>query len=258
MFRALIKFGIHIGDVDFAVVACRLYRDALAPGTKKQHQTGVRHLQRFIEKYPCAPLPSDEFSPPSRMSNSLVFFAAYLFELPSINAYSTIRNYISHVRQFYLKKGHPPKKLDSPLLKAVMRGVKRCMPPKADSRVAFLLIHYRFPNQFKNTNSRTVKKSIAAVSFGFFAMLSFHTYNKLCLECLRLVLKGGREVTPSKVGLRITVNLLASNSIHGFYFIFDDKFHPGARAYYCKVRDLHRSLRRLCPLKHLKNTVELS
>ena len=127
MFRELIKFGIDIGDVDIALVACRLYRDALAPGTKKQHKIRVRHLQRFMEKYPSAPLPSDDFSPPSRMFISLVFFAAYLFELPSINAYSTIRNYMSHVRQFYLKKGHPPKKLNSPLLKAVMRGVKRCM-----------------------------------------------------------------------------------------------------------------------------------
>ena len=139
-----------------------------------------------------------------------------------------------------------------------MRSVKRCMPPKADSRVAFLVIHYRFPHQFKNTNSRTVRKTIAAVSFGFFAMLRFHSYNKLCLESLRLVLKGGREVTPSKVGLQITVNLLTSNSIFGFYFIFDDKFHPGARAYFCKVGDLHHSLRRLCPLSHLEKTVELS
>ena len=89
-------------------------------------------------------------------------------------------------------------------------------------------------------------------------MLRFHSYNKLCLESLRLVLKGGREVTPSKVGLQITVNLLTSNSIFGFYFIFDDKFHPGARAYFCKVGDLQRSLRRLCPLRHLEKTVELS
>ena len=139
-----------------------------------------------------------------------------------------------------------------------MRSAKRCMPPKADSRVAFLLSHYRFPHEFKNTNSRTVRKTIAAVSFGFFAMLRFHSYGKLCLESLRLVLDGGREVTPSEIGQQMTRNLLASNSIFGFYFIFDDKCHPGARAYFCRVGDLHHSLRRLCPLKHLQSIVEIA
>ena len=139
-----------------------------------------------------------------------------------------------------------------------MRGIKRSMPPKADSRVAFLLIHYRFPRQFKNTISRTVRKTIAAVSFGFFAMLRFHSYGKLCLESLRLVLEGGREVTPSKIGQQMTRNVLASNSIFGFYFIFDDKCHPGARAYFCRVGDLHHSLRRLCPLKNLQSIVEIA
>ena len=96
---------------------------------------------------PEPPLPADVFTPPSRVSVSLVFFASYLFELDTIKSYGTIRNYMSHVKQFYVKKGYPKKKLESPLLKAVMRGVKRCMPPKADSRVAFLLIHYQLPRQ---------------------------------------------------------------------------------------------------------------
>ena len=146
-FIELIKFGLRIGDIHIAMVACRLYRDALAPSTKTTYKTGVRHLQRFKQKYPRAPLPADVFTPPSRVSVSLVFFASYLFELDTIKSYGTIRNYMSHVKQFYVKKGYPKKKLESPLLKAVMRGVKRCMPPKADSRVAFLLIHYQLPRQ---------------------------------------------------------------------------------------------------------------
>ena len=44
----------------------------------------------------------------------------------------------------------------------------------------------------------------------------------------------------------------------GFYFTFNDKFHPGARAYFCKVGDLHHRLRRICPLKQLVTLFEVS
>ena len=58
---------------------------------------------RFRLKYPKAPLPPNEFTAPSQASISLVFFAAYLFELDSIKAFGTIRNYMSQVMQFYVK-----------------------------------------------------------------------------------------------------------------------------------------------------------
>ena len=135
MFKELIRFGLRINDIHIALVTCRLYRDALAPSTKITYKTGVRHLMKFKLKYPAAPVPTDKFIPPSKWSLSLAFFVAYLFELDSINSYSTIRNYVSHVTQFYLKNGCPKKKLNSPLLRAVMRGVKRCMPPKTDTRI---------------------------------------------------------------------------------------------------------------------------
>ena len=71
------------------------------------------------------------------------------------------------------------------------------------------------------------------MTFECFAMLRFHSDGKFCRENLTLVLKGGREITPSEVGTEITIRLLVSNSVVGFYFTFDDKFHPGARVYYC-------------------------
>ena len=92
VFTEIIKFGVFIGDIDIAIVVCRLYRDALAPSTKSTYKTGVRHLQRFKQKYPKAPFPSDVFQPPSKVSISLAFFTAYLFELESIKSHSTIRN----------------------------------------------------------------------------------------------------------------------------------------------------------------------
>ena len=159
-----------------------LYRDALAPSTKTTYKTGVRHLQRFKQKYPSATFPNDAFSPPSKTSISLVFFATYLFELDTIRCHGTIRNYMSHVTQFFVKKGVPRKRLDSPLLKSVMRGIKRCMPPRPYSRIAFLLIHYQLPRWLTESGSITIKKAFAARSFGFFAMLRFHSYGKFCKE----------------------------------------------------------------------------
>ena len=240
------------------MVACRLYRDALAPSTKITYKTGVRHLMRFRLKYPKAPLPPNDFTAPSQASISLVFFAAYLFELDSIKAFGTIRNYMSQVRQFYVKRGYPKKRLNSPLLKAVMQGIKRCTPPEADSRVAFLLIHYPIPRQFIKSRSGTLKKTLAAISFGFFAMLRFHSYGQFCLENLTLVLKEGREISPTTFGREIILKVLGSNCLAGFYFTFDDKFHPGARAYYCKVGDIHHNLERICPIKHLTDVVKIS
>ena len=158
---------------------------------------------------------------------------------------------MSHVTQYYVKKGFPKKALNSPLLKAVMRGVKRCMPPKSDSRIAFLLIHYHIPRWLAKSRSCTTKKTLVAMSFGFFAMLRFHSYGQLCTENLTLVLRGGREIPPSNFSTKIILRLLVSNCLVGFYFTFNDKFHPGARAYFCKVGDLHHRLRRICPLKQL-------
>ena len=143
--------------------------------------------------YPKAPFPNDIFHPPSQVSISLAFFAAYLFELESIKSHKAIRNYLTHVTQFYIKKGYPKKKLDSPLFKAVMRGVKRCLPQSPDCRIAFLLIHYQLPRKMITSRCVTIRKSIAAMSFGFFAMLRFHSYSKFYRKNLTLVLNGGKR-----------------------------------------------------------------
>ena len=37
----------------------------------------------------------------------------------------------------------------------------------------------------------------------------------------------------------------------GFYFKFDDKFHPNSRAYYCRLADLQDSWETLCPVRVL-------
>ena len=132
------------------------------------------------------------------------------------------------------------------------------MPPKADSRIAFLLIHYQIPRRLARNRSSTVKRALAAISFGFFAMLRFHSYGKFCWDNLTLVLKEGREITPTNFTHKIILQLLVSNCLIGFYFTFQDKFHPGARAYFCKVGDLNSRLRLICPLEHLVTLSQFS
>ena len=257
VFKQLISFGLYIGDTDLAIVACRLYKDALAPSTKITYSTGVNHLRKFTKLYVKVPFPVGDFEPPSRLSISLIFFAAYLFEVDSIRSHSTIRNYMSQVKQLYVKRGYPKKMLESDLLKAVMKGIKRCMPPKADTRIAFLLIHYPLPVEFRRPKNLTIKKALAAIVFGFFAMLRFHSYDKFEMKNLTLVLKGGKEVTPTLCGCRVVQKLLHSNQVYGFYFTFDDKFHPRARAYYCKLADLNRRLSPICPVRHLAIVIDI-
>ena len=258
MFQLLIDFGLYIGDTDLAIVACRLYKDALAPSTKSSYSTGVNHLRRFTKKYHKIPFPVGNFERPSRLSISMIFFAAYLFEIDTIRSYSTIRNYMSQVKQLYLKRGYPEDLLESELLKSVMKGIKRCIPPKADTRIAILLIHYPIPVKFKSTKIIKIKKAVAAIVLGFFAMLRFHSYSKFNLANLTLVMVGGKEIIPSTCNSRFLHNLLHSKQIFGFYFTFDNKFNPGAWAYYCKLADLNRRLSPVCPLRHLSIIIKIS
>ena len=133
------------------------------------------------------------------------------------------------------------------------------MPPKADTRSAFLLTHYQLMKKHRRPKNPTTKKAIAAIVFGFFAMLRFHSYGKFTRKNLTIVLKeGGREITPSLYSSRIIQKLLQSNHVLGFYFTFDDKFHPGARAHYCKLEDVDRRLSPICPVKHLSSVLRLT
>ena len=257
-FKQLLTFGLHIEDTDLAIVACRLYREALAPSSRSTYSTGVNHLRKFTKKYNKIPFPHENFEPPSYLSLSLTFFAAYLFETDSIRAYGTIRNYMSQVKQVYLKRGHPKRLLDSHMLKTVMKGIKRCMPQKPDTRIAFLLIHYRLPPTLQEPKTPTEKRSIAAIVFGFFAMLRFHSYEKFRLSNLTIVLRGGREIVPTMYSTQKLLLLLHSTLVLGFYFTFDDKFHPGARAYLCKLADVNRRLSLICPVRYLLIVLEVS
>ena len=128
---------------------------------------------------------------------SLAFFAAFLFETDSIRSYNTIRNYMSQVKQVYLKRGYPETQLESHMLKTVKKGIRRCMPQKPDTRIAFLLIHYTLPRRYRRPKTPKTIRTVAAIVFGFFAMLRFHSYGKFQLSNLSILLMGGREIVSS-------------------------------------------------------------
>ena len=196
-FEQLINYGLYIGDTDLAIVACRLYKDALAPSSKSSYSTGIKHLLNFTQKYDKVPFPIDNFNPASRLSLSLIFFAVYLLEMDSIGSYNTIRNYMSQVRQSYLKRVYPEKLLESQLLKTVKKGIKRCMPKKRTLVSPFSSSTIPSPENIFCTYNPTRSKAVAAIVLGFFAMLRFHSYGKLQLQSLTIVLKGRREIVPS-------------------------------------------------------------
>ena len=126
MFRS---FGHHIGNRALAEVVIFLYKAARAVSTRKTYAVGQRHWIRFQNLHPKIPFfPFDKHSP-DILILSLCFFIAYLASRPTIRRYTTVRGYICHVKALWRDAGCPEKRLHSPLLRAVMRGVRRALPP---------------------------------------------------------------------------------------------------------------------------------
>ena len=118
----------------------------LLTSTKTTYKTGVINCIIFQENIQKSPSPLLT-APTLPKCPSLVFFAAYLFEIDTNKTYSTIRNYISLVKQFYVKTGYPKSEFDTAVHKAVKRGIEKGRLPKADSRAAFLLFDYHIRNR---------------------------------------------------------------------------------------------------------------
>ena len=97
-------------------------------------------------------------------------------------------------------------KYNSSTLTQVLKGVKRLRPGLRDKRAAFLLPHYNIPLRFVAPKSKADLILLVDISFGFFAMLRFHTYGRLSVSALVLVDRSGfgfsctsREGSPKMV-----------------------------------------------------------
>ena len=233
-------------------MAVELYNSALAPSSIKSYKTGENHLRKFLDKYPLVPHTPFPKRPPTIGTLALCFFAASLFTKNSIKSPKTIRCYISHAKNYWIKLGCDPLILEFKELSRVLRGISRKLPPKADSRPAFLLPHYKMPLEYRHPISAKDCRKMAAIVFGFFGMLRFHVFEKLNVNSLVLVTLRGLEIKLKNIPPGKRRCLLFGNDLLGFYFDVSDKCHPAARVYLAKMGDTTPAWKSFCPLRALK------
>ena len=149
-FRA---YGDKIKDPFLTRVATFLYKASRADSTRKAYAVGQRHWVRFQRLHPSIPFFPFASIAPDPVTLALCFFAAYLASRPSIRRYNTVRSYICHVKALWRDAGCPKNLLNSPLLSAVLRGVRRALPAPPDPRSAFILPLYQPPSFYANPPS---------------------------------------------------------------------------------------------------------
>ena len=246
--REFALFGRQIGEAHLGNLVNLLFVNATSKTTRQKARTGRNHFREF-----CRSTFGFNFVPPTHSKVSLnamllCFFAASLFNNPKNFAYSTIRNYVGHVRSGWANQGTELSPFDRAILTRVFRGVRALRPAAVDSRLAFLLPHYNFPRIFTSPISIDHLIFKAAVVLGFLGMFRFSTFHKLNVNNTFLIDRSGREftLTPTRSAL------VHSPNIVGFYFSFSSKYHPNAQAYYCSLRHLPQPWSTLCPVTILR------
>ena len=246
-FRA---YGHQINDCRLAEVAIFLYKASRADSTRKSYSVGQRHWVRFQSLHPeIAFFPFTTVSP-DPVSLSLCFFAAYLASRPKIKRYTTVRSYICHVKALWRDAGCSKVLLDSPLLAAVMRGVRRALPAPPDLRAAFILPLYTSPSYYITPPSIEWLLLKAAVALGFHAMLRFGAFCQLTPSSLTVILNDGDEWPlhhmPSSLFTAFSTRLL------GFRFTFTPKYTSSdgrvTSAYFCHICDIAPDWQAHCPV----------
>ena len=207
------RFGERRGLGTLAPLVFSIYNDALATSSKKTYRTGSNHFRRFLTAFPKLKSVGIAIPPPSPHILTLCFFAVALFSKKSIKSSKTIRSYIRHVKNQWIQNGCDPLTLKSDVLERVLKGLKRRLPAKSDSRPAFLLPHYKLPKGLRHPVSGRQCTTIAAVIFGFFGLSRFHVLEKLTIEALSLVDKGGHEYKINNLSKRNCKKVLFSNKI---------------------------------------------
>ena len=235
-----------------APIVFELYMNALATSSKKTYSTGTNHFTTFLAAYPGLGSVHLPLPPPSQHILTLCFFAVNLLQKKSIKSAGTIRSYIKHVKNWLVQNGCDPVILESDVLERVLKGMKRRLPPVRDARPAFLLPHYKIPKKYRFPTSGRQCSTIAAVIFGFFGLARFHVLEKLKVDALTLVDKGGHEYKMRYWSARNRKKVLFSQKIIGFFFDIKDKFHPVARVYLPRLADMLIKWKHICPLRALR------
>ena len=120
----------------------------------------------------------------------------------------------------------------------MIRGAKRLRPKKPDTRPAFLLPHYQLPYIFERPLTSTQFLLKVAVLWGFMGMFRFATYAKLGVHNLVIVGGDGRTFVVESGSFDEINYYFTTRGAVGFYFQFDDKYHPIAHAFFCRLSDV--------------------
>ena len=97
---------------------------SLAASSRKAYGSGQASYHLFCRKLNLAYLPASE--------DSLILFVA---ELSQQVSYSTIRSYLSAVRQLHISKGYRDPLANTPRLDLVLKGTKHLRPGAPDTRL---------------------------------------------------------------------------------------------------------------------------
>ena len=242
-------FGDKIGNPHLTEIVVFLYKAARADSTRTTYAVGQRHWVRFHNLHPQIPFFPFAAQSPDSVALALCFFAGYLASRPSIGRYTTVRGYVCHVKALWRDAGCPEKRLHSPLLRAVMRGVRRALPAPPDKRAAFIPLNLTLPAYYSRPPSSRWLLLKAAVVLGFHAMLRYGAFFQFTPDALTLVLKSGREVAffarhPTEEDLR-------PENVLGILFTFVPKYTLESglgTAFFCHICDVAPSLATHCPV----------
>ena len=210
---------------------------------------GQRHWVRFQQLHPSIPFFPFTTISPNPVSLALCFFIAYLASRPSITKYTTVRSYLCHVKALWRDAGCANTLMNSPLISALMRGVRRALPAPPDTRSAFILPLYRPPSFYINPPSNHWLVFKAAVVLGFHAMLRFGAFCQLTPNLLTAILRNGGELPLSQLPTQLVDCM--GHFIVGFMFTFSPKYTSSnervTTAYFCHICDVAPNLALHCP-----------
>ena len=96
----------------------------MAASSRKAYRSGQTSYHQLCRKLNLAYLPASE--------DSLILFVA---ELSQQVSYSTIRSYLSAVRQLHISKGYRDPLANTPRLDLVLKGTKHLRPGAPDTRL---------------------------------------------------------------------------------------------------------------------------
>ena len=243
------EYGRTIRNKPLAEIVILLYRAAHSDATRKTYAVGQRHWIRFHNAHPRIdffPFAATNINPTTL---SLCFFVGYLASRPSIKRYTTVRSYICHVKALWRDAGCPENLLHTPLLRRLMRGVRRLLPAPIDAREAFIPPSFLMPKYYVQPPSTRLLLFKAAVTLGFHAMLRYGAFCQFTVSRLTVVLKNGCERAFTSFGhapLPIAPHLAL-----GVLFTFTPKYTLSngiGTAFFCHICDVAPTLAMHCPM----------